>query len=265
MLRELAVSGGNFDAYRNLRAALRDARMNEFRAKRATATVAELTAILPQPITESDEPLVRAILEEIDRRPFDLQTMGGRVEELALYAIRHDVKPLTALAPLVDQTGNLTNPTRARLALALGDRNAANRVELTTMTSAADWRPYLLERAAFEEKNGQPALAARYRLLATVAESPSRDVWTNMCSGSELCTSVFRVHDGPLQFRASASQSDEIPPYVEVYLDDALVLEGEVRDEKTFSVDAAPGSHRLEVRLINRTMRNGTQRRVRLS
>ena len=32
-----------------------------------------------------------------------------------------------------------------------------------------------------------------------------------------------------------------------------------------FTVGAAPGPHRLEVRLVNRTMRNGAQRRVRLS
>ena len=265
MLLDLAIAGGDFAEYRELRAAMRDRRMSDFHAKRATATVAELIAILPLPITDADEPLVRTILAEIDRRPFDVSTMGGHVEDLALYAIRHDVKPLTALAPLVDRTGTLTNPTRARLALALGDRNAAIRVELTTMTNSAEWVPYQLERAAFEEKNGQPELAARYRLLAKVAEVPAQNVWTNMCSGSELCTSVFRIHDGPLQFRASASQTDEIPPYIEVYLDDVLVLEGEVRDEKTFTVDAAPGSHRLEVRLVNRTMRNGTQRRVRLS
>jgi hypothetical protein len=265
MLRELAIASGNFDEYRQLRAVMRDRRMSDFQARRSTATVVELLDILPRPIAESDEPLVRAILEEIDRRPFDEQTMHGRIEDLALYAIRHDVKPLSALAPFVDSAGNLTNPTRARLALALGDRNAAMRIELTTMTSAAEWIPYLLERAAFEEKNGQPALAARYRMLARVAAGPAQDVWTNVCSASELCTSVFRTHNGPLQFRASASQTDEIPPYVEVYLDDALVLEGEVRDKKIFSVDAAPGPHRLEVRLVNRTMRNGTQRRVRLS
>jgi hypothetical protein len=266
MLRELAVSSGNFDGYRNLRAALRDGRMNEFRARRTTATVAELIDILPQPITESDEPLVRAILEEIDRRPFDLQTMGGRVEELALYAIRHDVKPLTALAPLLEHVDKLTNPTRARLALALGDRNAAMRVELTTaMVNATEWLPYLLERAAFEEREGQPALAARYRLRATVAERPAVNVWTNVCGVAELCSSVFRIHDGPLTFQASVAQSDQIPPYLEVYLDDKLVMEGEVRDGETFAVEAAPGPHRTEVRLVNRTMRNGAQRRVRLS
>ncbi len=266
MLRELAISSGNFDGYRQLRAALRDGRMNEFRTRRASATVAELIDILPQPITDSDEPLVRAILEEIDRRPFDLHSMGARVEELALYAIRHDVKPLTALAPLVEQAGKLSNPTRARLAIALGDRNAAMRVELTTsMVNDTGWVPYLLERAAFEERDGQPAMAARYRLRATVAEGPAVNVWTNVCGVGELCSSAYRVHDGPLHFRASVGQSDGIAPYLEIYLDDKLVMEGEVRDEKTFAIDAAPGLHRLEVRLINRTMRNGTQRRVRLS
>ena len=266
MLRDLAIASGNFAEYRQLRAELRDERMNEFRKKQATATVAELIDILPQTITDSDEPLVQAVLEEMDRRPFDLQAMGGRVEELALYAIRHDVKPLTALAPLVDRTGKLSNPTRARLALALGDRDAAMRVELTSsIANAPEWIPYHLERAAFEEKNGQPALAALYRTRATVADAPAENAWTNLCGVAELCNSVFRIHHGPLQFRLSIAQSDEIPPYVEIYLDDVLVAEGEVRDGKTFSVDAAPGSHRTEVRLVNRTTRNGIQRRVRLS
>jgi hypothetical protein len=265
MLRELAIAGGDFAEYRELRAAMRDRRMRDFQAKRATASVAELIDILPRPITDSDEPLVHAILAEIDRRPFDVQTMGGRVEELALYAIRHDVKPLTALAPLVDRVGTLTNPTRARLAMALGDRDGAMRIELTTAMVSAEWIPYLLDRAAFEERNGQPALAARYRLRATVAEAPAMNVWTDTCGSAELCSTASRIHDGPLQFRASVAQSDAIPPYVEVYLDDVLVMEGEIRDEKTFAVDATPGPHRTEVRLINRTMRNGTQRRVRLS
>lgn len=266
-LQELAIVSGDFAAYRELRDANRDGRMSDFRARQSSATVAELINILPQPITDSEDPLVRAILEEIDRRPLDLQSIDGRVEELALYAIRHDVQPLQALAPLVDRVGHLTNPTRARLALALGDRDAANRVELTTaVIGAAEWIPYLLERAAFEEKHGQPALAALYRTRASVADAPRANVWTNTCGVNELCSSVYRIHDGPLRFRLSVAQGDEIPPYVEVYLDDVLVAEGEVRDEKAFSIDAAHATrHRTEVRLVNRTMRNGTQRRVRLS
>jgi hypothetical protein len=75
---------------------------------------------------------------------------------------------------------------------------------------------------------------------------------------------VFQTHDGPLHFKLSVAQSDEIAPYVELYVDDVLVNEGEVRDVKPLEV-AAGGRHRIEVRLVNRFTRNGTQRRVRLS
>lgn len=266
MLRELALTSGDFAEYRELRSALSAARMDSFRAKRATATVAELTEILPQTLTDADEPLVRAILEEIDRRPFDVQLMGGRIEDIALFAIRHDLKPLTAFAPFLELPGKLSFPTRARLAVAFGDRGAATRMELLTgNTATPDWIPYHRERAAFEEKQGETAMAALYRTRATVAEGPPRDVWTNTCGPYELCSSVFREHTAPLNFKLSVAQSDEIAPYVEIYRDDVLIAEGEVRDEKTFTVDAPSGLHRTEVRLVNRVIRNGTQRRVRLS
>ncbi|HEV7763703.1 MAG TPA: hypothetical protein VGQ76_01760 [Thermoanaerobaculia bacterium] len=266
MLRELAITSGDFAGYRDLRTALAQARMDEFRAKRARATVEELLAIPPHPITGEDEPLVRAILEDIERRPFDVEHMGNRLEEIALFAIRHDVKPLAALAPLVDIQGKLSNPARARLAIALGDRAGATRVELTAgIVTNAEWMPYNLERAAFEEHHGDNAVAALYRSRALVPEKPPIDVWTNTCSGNELCTSVFRTHDGPLTFNVAVSQSDQIPPYLEVYVDDVLLAEGEVRGERTFTLNASPGPHRTEVRLVNRFTRNGTQRRARLS
>lgn len=266
MLRDLALTSGDFTEYRELRTALSTTRMETFRAKRATATVAELTELLPQTITDADEPLVREILAEIDRRPFDVQHVGGRIEDLAVFAIRHDLKPLTALAPFLDLTGKLSFPTRARLAVALGDRDVATRVELLAgNTVTPDWTPYHLERAAFEEKQGETAMAALYRTRATVAAGPPRDVWANTCGRDELCTSVFRDHTKSLRFKLSVAQSDEIAPYVEIYRDDVLIAEGEVRGEKAFTVDAPHGLHRTEVRLVNRVIRNGTQRRVRLS
>ncbi len=266
MLRELALTSGDFAGYRELRSALSAARMDSFRAKRATATVAELTEIVPQPLTDAEAPLVRAILEEIDRRPFDVQHMGGRIEDIALFAIRHDLKPLTALAPFLELHGILSFPTRARLAVALGDRGAATRIELLAgNTARPDWIPYHLERAAFEDKQGETATAAMYRTRATVAEGPPRDVWMNLCGRDEICSSVFREHTAPLHFKLSVAQSDEIAPYIEIYRDDVLIAEGEVRGEKGFTVDAPAGLHRTEVRLVNRVIRNGTQRRVRLS
>ena len=70
-----------------------------------------------------------------------------------------------------------------------------------------------------------------------------------------------RVCTKPLRLQLLVSQSDEIPPYVEIYRDDELVAEGVVDGEKTFEI--LPG--RTEVRLVNRFTRSGIQRRVRLS
>lgn len=261
MLRDLAIASGDFAEYRELRAALRALRLELFAAKRATATVGELTELLPRTLSEADAPLVRGILEEIDRRPFDVEHMGNRMDEIAQFAIRHDVQPLSALKPFVEHSGKLTLPTRARLAIALGDRGAAMRVELLSgITNTREWIPYHLERAAFEETHGELAMAAMYRTRATVPDAP-RDVWTNLCGRDELCTSVFGEHTKPLRLQLSVSQSDEIPPYVEIYRDDELVAEGVVDGEKTFEI--LPG--RTEVRLVNRFTRSGIQRRVRLS
>jgi hypothetical protein len=266
MLRELAVASGDFAEYRTLRTALRDARMNEFQARRATATIGELIDILPQSITGEDEPLVRAILEEIDRRPFDVNQMGNRLEDLARFAIAHDVQPLTAIASLVEIDRKLTNPTRARLAVALRDRAAATRIELLTgITTTPEWTQYHLDRAALEERERDTELATLYRTRAAHSEAPPMNTWANTCGPTDLCTAVTRTHDGPFEFKAAIAQSDEIPPYLEIYVDDILVAEGEVRDEKTFHVKAGPGLHRTEVRLVNRFTRNGTQRRARLS
>jgi hypothetical protein len=107
-------------------------------------------------------------------------------------------------------------------------------------------------------------MAQLYRTRAQVADSTPKNLWTNLCGTAELCTSVYRVHEGPLRFKLATAQSDEIAPYVEVYVDDALISEGAVQDGKPFEISAA-GRHRIELRLVNRFTRNGTQRRVRLS
>lgn len=268
LLRELAITSGNFGEYRELRAALATLRLEIFNARRATATIAELTDLLPRTLSDADDALVKGILEEIDRRPLDVQHMGGRMEEIAVFAIRRELQPLSALAPFLELPGKLSNPTRARLAIALGNRSAATRIELLSgLTNTAEWIPYHLERAAFEEKQGDRAVAAMYRTRASVPDAP-RDTWTNFCGRDEVCTSVFREHTGPLEFRLSIAQTDEIAPYVEIYRDDVLVVEGEVRDEKTFTIAAGQDTgrpHRTEVRLVNRFTRSGIQRRIRLS
>ncbi len=230
-LRDIAVTNGRFADYRELRDALRTLRMQFFLQKREGLSAAEMLNLLPQPIDAADEPLVRAILTELDQRPYDPHQAGGRIEELTAFAIEHDVQPLTALSPLIETQRIVRDETRARLARALGDIEAARRIELV---SISDRRP------------------------------ESEGAWSGTCGEAEVCRSAFTTREGPRAIIASVVQSDEVPPYVEIYVDDALAAEGEVRDERTFQVSSA-GTHRIEVRIVNPRTRNGIQRRLRLS
>jgi hypothetical protein len=243
--------------------------MQQFLRARPAAPIGDLLMMLPRKIDTGDEPLVRGILEEIDRRPFDIQQMNGRIEDLAEYAVDHHVQPLTGLAPLVETTGKLPDARRARLALALGDRAAATRIELTgSVPGVAEWIRYHQERAAYEKHNGDETAAAIQRQRATLGVKPppagTRE-WTGLCSADEICSSATTTHSAPLRVTLSVVQSDEVPPYVEIYVDDALVHEGEVRGTRTFNVGAGPSPQTTEIRIANPRTRGGIQRRLRLT
>ncbi|HEY0160267.1 MAG TPA: hypothetical protein VGF28_23480 [Thermoanaerobaculia bacterium] len=229
-LRELAVTNGLFAEYRELRGALRHARIRSFVQRRAELPVGELLAYLPPYLDYGDAPLVRAILDELEQRPFDPREAGGRIEDLVVFALDHHLQPLSGLSPFVELPDMLRPETRVRLARALGDEVAAKRIEITSIVPA-------------------PA--------------PS-DGWSGTCGTHEVCTSAYRRHEGPLHLALSTVQSDEVPPYVEVYVDGALAAEGEVKEERAFTVGST-GRHRVEVRIVNPRTRNGIQRRVRLS
>jgi hypothetical protein len=230
-LREIAVTNGRFADYRDLRESVRTLRMQSFLQKRDSLTAADMLNLLPSPLDAADEPLVRAILTELDQRAYDPYQAGGRIEELTEFAIAHKVQPLTALSPLVETQRIIRDDTRAHLARALGDAAAARRIELIGIV---------------EKRSDTPG------------------VWTGSCGQTEVCTSAFMVHEGPRTITMSVVQSDEVPPYVEIYVDDVLTAEGEVRDERTFAI-TSPGRHHTEVRLVNPRTRNGIQRRLRLS
>lgn len=230
-LRDIAAANGRFADYRDLRESLRTLRMQMFVQRRESLSAADMLALLPPDLDAADAPLVRAILTELDQRPYDPHQAGGRIEELTVFAIEHNVQPLSALSPLIETQRVVNDETRARLARALGDLAAARRIELV---SIVDRRP----------------------------QTP--DAWTGTCGQNELCTSAFRTHEGPLTIAASVVQSDEVPPYVEIYVNDILAAEGDVRSERTFTAGAA-GANKFEVRLINPRTRNGVQRRLRLS
>jgi hypothetical protein len=112
---------------------------------------------------------------------------------------------------------------------------------------------------------GRPGDAQQY--AAQLARAPR--VWQRLCGVNEICTDGV-VHEWTAERRMQRvaltnAQSDETPPYVEIYVDDLRLAEGEVRDTRTFEVPLPPGVHEIEIRLVNTHTRNGVQRRVRLS
>ncbi|HYO78894.1 MAG TPA: hypothetical protein VE010_20700 [Thermoanaerobaculia bacterium] len=229
-LRELAITNGLFAEYRELRAASRALRLQSLAQRRSELAVADLISYLPAQPDIGDAPLARAILEELNQRAFDARHGGGRAEELAVFAIEHRLQPLIALSPFVETREVLTDRTRVRLARALGDEAAAQRIEL----------------------------------MSTVPKEVQTNEWTGPCGATEVCSSAFKRHAGPLTFTVDVSQSDEVPPYVEIYVNRVLAAEGEVREARSFTVGGS-GANRIEVRLVNPRTRNGIQRRVRLS
>ncbi|HEV7241808.1 MAG TPA: hypothetical protein VGQ36_21430 [Thermoanaerobaculia bacterium] len=299
-LRDLAVARGLFGEYRVLREDIRARRMKELAAQRASSDPVALLDLVPDRLTAADEPLVRAVLEELDRKPFDPEQIGARSEVLVGYAVRHDIQPLTGILPLLDTPSKLRDVTRARAALDLNNANAATRIEIASaINGAAEWEPYFLDRALFEAKRRQAAAADAYLVRAAVrglsvpvlaageqvaillnngkaAEDYRRQLadrakeprtWSSSCGANELCGVATRdqyVAGETLRLELTTTQSDETPPYVEIYVDDALRAEGEVRDSRVFEVRTGPGLHTIELRLVNSHTRNGTQRRVRV-
>ncbi|HKR63337.1 MAG TPA: hypothetical protein VJZ00_06360 [Thermoanaerobaculia bacterium] len=301
-LSELAVTNGLFHEYRELREAERRERWNAFQKMSPTAHSTELIDLLPPHLDARDEPLVRALLSALERAPFDAQRTSRNAESLALYAMRNRVQPLESLAPLIETQGGLSEPTRARLALAIGNVGLASKAEITNSTRTPEWAPYHLERALYEARTGDRAIAEAYLTRAALiridvsglstAEQIARLIgktddaaryhaklleearaprqWTETCSENELCERALTTQYVPdtermIRITANVVQSDQTPPYLEVYVDDALVNEGAVRNAAIFEMPTTPGLHRVEVRLVNRWTRNRIQRRVRLS
>jgi hypothetical protein len=291
-LRDLALAHGLFAEYRELRAEERETRVARLSAIRGTATVPELLSLLPHPADAADKPLIRDVLEATVARPVNAQR-DGRVTSALTSALDLGIEPARTLAPLLDAEW-ISEAVRARLALALDDPAAATRLELAARgASGSDWAAYFADRARHEARRGERAAAeaALARLPAGDAESLAVAAgihriigdetragelenrlrtnvrWAGLC-GNDLCRSArtFRMFDTtPEALRFAVVQTDGIPPYLEVFVDGALVAEGAVEGSRTFEVLATPGIHEIEVRLVNPKTRSGLQRRVRMS
>jgi hypothetical protein len=115
-----------------------------------------------------------------------------------------------------------------------------------------------------------------YRALRTEAErreqgrpeppAYSREAWSGLC-GENLCSSAWREIDAnqAVAVTLKTIEGDDVPPYIEVFVDGTRRAEGPIDGETTFTAAVASGTHLVELRLVNLITRNSTQRRVRIT
>jgi len=269
-LSRMAATNGLFADYRSLRAEAATARLHRFSQIRSSASQSELIEILPARFDADDEPLLRAILDELSRRPIDAAPSNpALVDRVVDYALRHHVEPLSGLEALVDLPGAASDPARARVALHLGDPDRASRIEISTPNiDPAAWADYFDERAAFSRTHDDAALAKIYEAKAFLGHQ-ARAKWTGLCAEKTICTSGARellvAKPHPLALSLDADQPESIPAYVEILLDQQRVSEGEIVKTKTFDLGtAAAGSHPIEVRVVNPFTPQAQERRLRI-
>jgi hypothetical protein len=290
LLSDLAAKNGKFDDYRALREELRRRSLAEFNERRASASYGELMMMLPDPISTADEPLVRGMLAELHRRPIESMADAGRTRALIEYALRHNL-PLDGLHPFT-RMHDVPDWLRARLALHLGAVELASQLELANwVPGSKEWTPYHLDRALMEARRGDgpgaqvyldraasggltPAFTAASLEVVRLLGGPdsagtaavTRIAPAEIGGFVHWQDEVFTPGAMTLLLPIAVVQSDQIPPYVEVYVDDVLAAEGavDVRREVALPVGGV-GLHRLEVRIANPVTRGRVQRRIRIS
>jgi len=234
VLRDIAVVNGRFDDYLQLRDEARRKRDAAFRESLPHLTPAEIIGALPPPpYSTDDEPVLREALAELHRRPLTEDPHhGGDLDALVDYALRHGIEPLDGINSIVHMPGAATDLTRYRLA----------------------------------EKFGMTAAAFDIRLGAKGPLAVPRETWQRLRDDGNLDVRAWIDRDfaGPSSITIKTTQSDEVPPWVEIYLDDARIAEGAVATTRTFAVPATRGVHRLDVRVANARTRNAVSRLVRI-
>jgi hypothetical protein len=265
-LRDIAANNGRFDDYRSLR--------DEAMKRREAQFVASADSIDPigfvrTDCNTADTPLIDRILADLHEHPVDKHPSNtGAVDRLIDFAIRHHLQPLDGLEFAVRDPSSANPAQRARLAVALGDVKRANLIETGSAESSPAWIDYFDERAAYERAHGDAAQANAYALRAS-ANRAKAPVWSGRCANDDICTSAQReiVADAPRAYTITLARTagDDVPPYVELYVDDARIGEAPIAAEATFtSAVLAPGTHRVSVRVVNPFTRTLGQRRVRI-
>jgi len=296
-LASMAVMNGRFDDYRLFREQLRMRRLLTFQATRKTATSSELIAFVPLPATTADTALLQGILDELHVRPVD-NGKGDthRMDALIDFALDHELKPIDGLEEVVHIAGSAGDPQRARLAVRLGQFDRAGDIEsASSVTDRAQWHRYYVERAVAEMQRHESLRALDFlqkagegpdTLLATeqiqrmagnaseaaavhaalLAHANKIQQWLGLC-GEDVCghaEGTLWSAGSPFAMKLAAVQSDNVPPYAEVYADDTLTSEGAVSPALEMRADLLRGLHRIDVRLANPLTRNAIHRRIRI-
>ena len=234
-VRNLAVINGHFAAYRELRAEVARKRLADFRkALPRLAPVDIVGALPPPPYSKDDEPLLGEALAELHRRPLTEDPRRlAELDALVDYALRHHLQPLDGIDAIVHMPGAASDLTRYRLAQFLG-----------------------MDAAAFDIR-----MAAKAPLT-----EPPRGAWQHLRDDGAVNVRswIDREVHGMSSITIETLKSDEVPPYVEIYFDDARAGEGEVAKTRAFALPAATGWHRIEVRVANPSTRNAAPRLVRV-
>jgi hypothetical protein len=234
-LRVMAVTNGRFKDYRELRKELVTMRTAELLRQLTSLEPSQIVSSLPAHPTVDEEPLLRSVLLALHTRPLEVDC--GRpdiLEALIDFAVRHGLTPLDGLRPVTREPSWANAFARAQLARALGDDASA------TANGLGGERP----------PRGEVIVINGVR-------------WDGAC-GPSICRIAVADVSGPLSITLDNAISDEVPPYVECFVDDVRVWEGPVGQKTTIPLVAA-GQHRVEVMLANPLTRNRSPRAVRLS
>lgn len=232
-LRDLAAMYGRFQEYRELRKEETAQRIAEFSKRVHELEPSQIVAQLPPDPRKSDEPMLVTALAELQRRPLeDDPNRSDILDALIGYADRHRLRPLDGLRGVVAQKNWASDMAREQLAQALGDGDAAAQI------------------------------AARAIITPKESVTVSGVTWIGTC-GVNICRDAYADVNGPLPIELESAKSDEVPPYVEIYVDDTLAAEGPVRGRGTLAVVPA-GRHRVEINVANRLTRNREIRSVRI-
>ncbi len=235
-LISLALPNGLFADYRSLRGELQQKRLDDFARRRQVEAPEELVQRFPGPPYHTDEePLIRALLDELHRRPLDTNPDRPNViDGIVDYALRHHVEPLDGLEIITRKPGAASIATQIRLAMALGLKDRAIQLE------AASNDPRRVAPNLFE--------------------------WQGLCE-KDLCGRSWRMIEAGhgIALTLETVQADEVPAYVEIYVDDDLRAEGEVGPKRDFIVPVGSGAHQIELVLANPLTRNRSPRRVHIA